>query len=39
MLPSARFGGNPYAALLEQVSERTAVMVAHWQAVVAFATA
>ena len=28
-----RFGGNPYAALLEQVSERTAAMVAQWQAV------
>jgi uncharacterized protein YdiU (UPF0061 family) len=28
-----RFAGNPHAALLEQVSERTAVMVAHWQAV------
>ena len=25
--------GNPYAALLEAVSGRTAVMVAHWQAV------
>lgn len=25
--------GNPYAALLEQVSERTAAMVAQWQAV------
>ena len=24
---------NPYAALLEAVSERTAIMVAHWQAV------
>jgi serine/tyrosine/threonine adenylyltransferase len=30
---SARFGGNAYAALLEQVSERTAAMVAQWQAV------
>jgi uncharacterized protein YdiU (UPF0061 family) len=30
---SARLGGNPYAALLEQVSERTARMVAQWQAV------
>jgi uncharacterized protein YdiU (UPF0061 family) len=28
-----RFAGNPYAALLEQVSERTAAMVAQWQAV------
>ena len=28
-----KFGGNPYAALLEQVSERTAAMVAQWQAV------
>ena len=28
-----RFGGNPYAALLEAVSERTAHMVALWQAV------
>ena len=28
-----RFGGNSYAALLEQVSERTAAMVAQWQAV------
>jgi uncharacterized protein YdiU (UPF0061 family) len=28
-----RFGGNAYAALLEQVSERTAAMVAQWQAV------
>jgi uncharacterized protein YdiU (UPF0061 family) len=28
-----RFAGNAYAALLEQVSERTAAMVAHWQAV------
>jgi uncharacterized protein YdiU (UPF0061 family) len=27
------FAGNPYAALLEQVSERTAAMVAQWQAV------
>jgi serine/tyrosine/threonine adenylyltransferase len=27
------FGGNAYAALLEQVSERTAAMVAQWQAV------
>jgi uncharacterized protein YdiU (UPF0061 family) len=30
---SERLAGNPYAALLEQVSERTAAMVAHWQAV------
>ncbi len=28
-----RFGGNPYAALLEAVSERTATLLAHWQAV------
>jgi serine/tyrosine/threonine adenylyltransferase len=28
-----KFAGNPYAALLEQVSERTAAMVAQWQAV------
>jgi serine/tyrosine/threonine adenylyltransferase len=28
-----RLAGNAYAALLEQVSERTAAMVAHWQAV------
>jgi len=28
-----RFAGNAYAAMLEQVSERTAVMVAQWQAV------
>jgi uncharacterized protein YdiU (UPF0061 family) len=28
-----RFGGNAYAALLEQVSDRTAAMVAQWQAV------
>jgi serine/tyrosine/threonine adenylyltransferase len=27
-----KFGGNAYAALLEQVSERTAAMVAQWQA-------
>lgn len=27
------FAGNPYAAFLETVSERTAGMVAHWQAV------
>jgi uncharacterized protein YdiU (UPF0061 family) len=25
--------GNPYAALLQQVSERTAALMAHWQAV------
>jgi serine/tyrosine/threonine adenylyltransferase len=30
---SSKFAGNPYAALLEQVSERTAAMVAQWQAV------
>ncbi|MEO7392876.1 MAG: protein adenylyltransferase SelO [Ramlibacter sp.] len=30
---SQKFAGNPYAAFLEQVSERTAAMVAHWQAV------
>ncbi len=30
---SAQFSGNPYAALLQAVSERTAEMVAHWQAV------
>jgi len=30
---SERLAGNPYAALLEQVSERTAAMVAQWQAV------
>lgn len=28
-----RFAGNAYAAFLEQVSERTATMVAQWQAV------
>ena len=28
-----KFAGNPYAALLQQVSERTAAMVAQWQAV------
>jgi uncharacterized protein YdiU (UPF0061 family) len=28
-----RFGGNAYAALLEAVSERTAVLMAQWQAV------
>jgi uncharacterized protein YdiU (UPF0061 family) len=28
-----KFSGNPYAALLEVVSERTALMVAHWQSV------
>jgi uncharacterized protein YdiU (UPF0061 family) len=28
-----RFAGNAYAAMLEQVSERTAAMVAQWQAV------
>ncbi len=30
---STKFNGNPYAALLEAVSERTAHMVAQWQAV------
>ena len=30
---SSKFAGNPYAALLETVSERTARMVAQWQAV------
>ena len=30
---SGRLAGNPYAAFLEQVSERTAAMVAQWQAV------
>ena len=30
---SDKFAGNPYAALLEAVSERTAMMVAQWQAV------
>ncbi|MBC7438263.1 MAG: YdiU family protein [Bdellovibrionales bacterium] len=30
---SEKFAGNPYANLLEAVSERTAVMVAAWQAV------
>ena len=29
----ARWGGNPYAALLAAVTERTAQMVAHWQSV------
>ena len=28
-----QFGGNAYAALLQVVSERTAAMAAHWQAV------
>ncbi|RYF76201.1 MAG: YdiU family protein [Comamonadaceae bacterium] len=28
-----RFGGNAYAALLESVSERTAALIAQWQAV------
>jgi uncharacterized protein YdiU (UPF0061 family) len=28
-----RLAGNPYAALLQEVSERTAAMVAQWQAV------
>ena len=27
------FGGNPYAAMLQRVSERTAALLAHWQAV------
>jgi serine/tyrosine/threonine adenylyltransferase len=31
--PGERLAGNPYAAFLEQVSERTAAMVAQWQAV------
>ena len=30
---SERFAGNAYAALLEAVSERTAELMAHWQAV------
>jgi serine/tyrosine/threonine adenylyltransferase len=30
---TSAFNGNPYAALLQAVSERTAKMVAHWQAV------
>jgi uncharacterized protein YdiU (UPF0061 family) len=30
---SERFGGNAYAALLEAVSERTAALLAQWQAV------
>src|SRR5450830_901413 len=30
---SDKFAGNPYAALLEAVSERTAAMVSQWQAV------
>lgn len=30
---TGRFAGNAYAAFLEQVSERTAAMVAQWQAV------
>jgi uncharacterized protein YdiU (UPF0061 family) len=32
-LKSTAFGGNAYAALLQAVSERTAALVAHWQAV------
>jgi uncharacterized protein YdiU (UPF0061 family) len=32
-LASERLGGNRYANLVEQVSERTAAMVAQWQAV------
>src|SRR5690606_29321138 len=31
--PGERLAGNPYAALLERVSERTALLVAQWQAV------
>ncbi len=31
--PACRQGGNPYAALLEAVSERTAELLAQWQAV------
>jgi serine/tyrosine/threonine adenylyltransferase len=31
--PACRDGGNPYAALLQQVTLRTAAMVAQWQAV------
>ncbi|MDR3368363.1 protein adenylyltransferase SelO family protein [Rhodoferax sp.] len=30
---TVQFDGNAYAHLLQQVSERTAVMLAHWQAV------
>ncbi|WP_343589152.1 YdiU family protein [Paracidovorax wautersii] len=30
---TAAFGGNAYAALLQAVSERTAALLAHWQAV------
>ncbi|MBT9506652.1 protein adenylyltransferase SelO [Rhodoferax sp.] len=30
---SEEFAGNPYAALLQAVSERTAIMVAQWQSV------
>jgi serine/tyrosine/threonine adenylyltransferase len=30
---TSKFGGNPYAALLEQVTDRTAALVAQWQAV------
>jgi uncharacterized protein YdiU (UPF0061 family) len=30
---TAQFSGNPYAALLQAVSERTAAMVARWQSV------
>ena len=32
-LTDARYDGNPYASLLRAVTERTAQMVAHWQAV------
>jgi uncharacterized protein YdiU (UPF0061 family) len=31
--PSVRSADNPYAALLEEVTRRTAHMIAHWQAV------
>jgi len=31
--PACRDGANPYAALLQAVSERTAELLAHWQAV------
>ncbi len=31
--PSLRGAENPYRALLEEVTRRTAVMIAHWQAV------
>ncbi len=32
-MQATEFDGSPYAALLHAVTERTAVMVAHWQAV------